>query len=251
MKIGFRQKIKFAAFTLAEVMITLGIIGIVAEMTIPTLVRNFEEQKTATLLKETYSLLSQAFTLAVQNEGTPDTWALTGWEDNSTVGSKNIMDKLIPHIKIIKNCGTDEGCFASSYKLLNGSNMALASYNSKVVLANGVALQAWSGYPNCSRSIGQFNTTKTICGSVEVDLNGTQKPNVNGRDYFVFWLTKYGIVPNGTSDILTEDPNSFDTSCNKKEGNSGHGCAAWVIYNGNMEYLHCSDLSWTGKKKCG
>ena len=49
------------AFTLAEVLITLGIIGVVAAMTLPTLIQNYRKQQTTTQLKATYSILSQAF----------------------------------------------------------------------------------------------------------------------------------------------------------------------------------------------
>lgn len=31
---------------------------------------------------------------------------------------------------------------------------------------------------------------------------------------------------------------------------TGGGCTAWVIFNENMDYLHCDDLSWNGKTKC-
>ena len=41
---------------------------------------------------------------------------------------------------------------------------------------------------------------------------------------------------------------SFAGTCNLNS--SGRGCAAWVIENGNMDYLHCDDLSWDGKRKC-
>ena len=36
----------------------------------------------------------------------------------------------------------------------------------------------------------------------------------------------------------------------KNEYANGNGCTAWVIINENMDYLHCSDLSWTGKHSC-
>jgi prepilin-type N-terminal cleavage/methylation domain-containing protein len=48
-------------FTLAEVLITLSIIGVVAALTIPTLTRNYEKQLWITQYKATYSILSQAF----------------------------------------------------------------------------------------------------------------------------------------------------------------------------------------------
>jgi type II secretory pathway pseudopilin PulG len=62
------------AFTLAEVLITLGIIGIVAEMTIPTLINNFQKQETAVMVEKTYSDLSQAIRLSEIDNGPVATW---------------------------------------------------------------------------------------------------------------------------------------------------------------------------------
>ena len=44
----------------------------------------------------------------------------------------------------------------------------------------------------------------------------------------------------------------MDTLCNIENKNilNGYTCAAWIIYNENMDYLHCNDLSWDGKKRC-
>ena len=75
-------------------------------------------------------------------------------------------------------------------------------------------------------------------------------PNATGKDVFWFVLTKYGLVPGG----LAEETGSstFDNRCNlEKTGTmNGYGCTAWVIYNENMDYLKCNDLSWNGKTKC-
>ena len=61
-------------FALAEVLITLGIIGIVAAMTLPALVQKNQEKVTVTKLKKVYSILSQAYQFAVNDYGTPDLW---------------------------------------------------------------------------------------------------------------------------------------------------------------------------------
>ena len=46
--------------------------------------------------------------------------------------------------------------------------------------------------------------------------------------------------------------NPFDSRCNinNSERANGRGCTAWIVENGNMDYLHCDDLSWDGKRKC-
>lgn len=55
---------KIKAFTMAEVLITLGIIGIVACMTMPGVIKNYQKKVTVECLKQTYSMLQQAVMLS-------------------------------------------------------------------------------------------------------------------------------------------------------------------------------------------
>lgn len=98
---------------------------------------------------------------------------------------------------------------------------------------------------------GDTEQLKNICGGLHVDINGSKGPNTFGKDFFLFYVTKYGIIPAGSSSDNTEY--SFSKRCSvaaKNEYANGNGCTAWVIINENMDYLHCSDLSWTGKHSC-
>ncbi len=61
-------------FTLAEVLITLAIIGVVAALTIPTVVRNYQKQQTVVKLKKVYSVLNQAFNNSQAENGMYQTW---------------------------------------------------------------------------------------------------------------------------------------------------------------------------------
>jgi len=65
---------KRAAFTLAEVLITLAIIGVVAVMTIPTLISDYQKQVTVTKLKVTYSTINQALRLSAIDNGPVSNW---------------------------------------------------------------------------------------------------------------------------------------------------------------------------------
>ena len=67
---------KLKAFTLAEVLITLGIIGVVAAMTIPTLIQNSFEKKVVSQLKETQSIISQTVRMAEEEYGDIEGWEL-------------------------------------------------------------------------------------------------------------------------------------------------------------------------------
>lgn len=72
-----RQNFKnFPGFTLAEILITLGIIGIVAALTVPMFVERYREKVIVNKLKKFYSSYSQAFAMAVAENGTVDTWGL-------------------------------------------------------------------------------------------------------------------------------------------------------------------------------
>lgn len=62
------------AFTLAEVLITLGIIGVVAAMTIPTLMTNYAKKRTETQLVKFYSMMNQTLRMSVAENGEPDGW---------------------------------------------------------------------------------------------------------------------------------------------------------------------------------
>lgn len=70
---GFSNKQK-RGFTLAEVLITLGIIGVVATMTIPTLMSTFAKQRTETQLKAFYSRINQTIKMSIADNGDPDGW---------------------------------------------------------------------------------------------------------------------------------------------------------------------------------
>jgi hypothetical protein len=66
-------------------------------------------------------------------------------------------------------------------------------------------------------------------------INGSKAPNKNGQDVFYFIVSKDRIIPCGTKDETTR---GFDNDCKLKSGGE-LGCTAWVIYNENMDYLHC------------
>ena len=63
------MKKNYNAFTLAEVLITLGIIGIVAAMTLPALINNYRKTVTVNQLKVAYSIMAQALTMAQKDYG--------------------------------------------------------------------------------------------------------------------------------------------------------------------------------------
>lgn len=75
------------------------------------------------------------------------------------------------------------------------------------------------------------------------------KPFELGKSSFEFLLTSNGLLPFGFKDAYRPtfdehcDPNS--TEAVKDFFSTMDGCTAWVIYNGNMDYLRCKGkLGW-------
>ncbi|MBQ8168995.1 hypothetical protein IJZ97_06235, partial [bacterium] len=101
-------------------------------------------------------------------------------------------------------------------------------------------------------------------------INGPKGPNIMGQDTFTFFLTNNSIVPFGNptsrfqfkvkdsdGNYITDENGDYIMStdplndCNRTQCvGYCEACAAWVIENGNMDYLHCDDLSWSGKRQC-
>ncbi|MBP3924272.1 type II secretion system protein [bacterium] len=217
-----RERVKHA-FTLAEVLITLGIIGVVAAMTMPTLIQKHQERVTVNKVKKFYSVISQAQLLAIKDHGYLDEWDVP---DRATKKSaEKFMSYLTPYLKIAKDCGTSSGCLQNgTVKLLNGNNWV--NYDSqngyyKLILNDGTYMWLRSStdvYCGVSGS-----GTPEICGGVWIDINGKNPPNTIGRDVFSFAITKNSITR----------PDSNDC----KSDAAGWSCTNWILEKGDMDYL--------------
>ena len=215
-----------AAFTLAEVLITLGIIGVVAALTIPTLLAKYETNKLINQLSAAYTILEQGFSLAVNDLGPVDTW--TDKDNRLNYIYTEIMPK---YFKVVKDCGRSNICKLKSYKNIKGEASRDFGGYQTFLLANGMTVSFYPGVGGSCTLRKDYYPGYGYCAEFYVDLNGNKGPNVTGKDLFYFQL--------GT-DILDK--------C--VTGNTSEMCTAWVLYNKNMDYLKCSDLSWSGKRSC-
>ena len=129
-------------FTLAEVLITLVIIGVIATITIPSLMNKTNEQDTVVAVKKAYSILGQAYQRVVAENGEiiPSTLGSNGTESTKAFGV--IFAKPLNTQKV---CGmsTDEDCFVKSYKFFNGTgdnNYNATSTFYKIRLNDGMSV---------------------------------------------------------------------------------------------------------------
>ncbi|MDD3437251.1 MAG: prepilin-type N-terminal cleavage/methylation domain-containing protein [Candidatus Gastranaerophilales bacterium] len=91
------MKKKFFGFTLCEVLITLGIIGIIAEITIPNLIANIQEQSWKTAARVAYSKASQAVEQMKMEEG--------GSLAYYYVTPSSFKPEFMKYFKVIQDCG--------------------------------------------------------------------------------------------------------------------------------------------------
>ena len=231
----------FKSFTLAEVLITLTIIGVIAALTIPNLMRNYRKHQRISEIKTAYSIIQNAVRLSVAENGDVRNW---DYNQSTEFATKYIM----PYLKIQKNCGRGPGvdsvglinkdCFTTVnsnqctwYSLDRALFNDWGGYDSrwyyKVILENGMHLAIWAAdkqnqYPNKSYDI-HVNYPKFV-----VDVNGGRGKTTAGIDVFMFYLDPKngavkGMIPLIQYGIYT---------CSKSSSlGAGLGCAGLIQNN--------------------
>ena len=248
------------AFTLAEVLVTLGIIGVISALTVPSLMQRNAEKQYAVRLQKFYSLMNQAIAQARLERGDINYWGLSlsgnkaedELTDEEIAAGKLSVDKfwdiMSNYLKVVKRCRSDEECNEYPRASLDGTSFG--NFKQTVFLADGTSIVGTTIInPRCNVVWGSTNMLENLCGEIFVDVNGKNPPNKTGVDVFIFYYGSEGVIPAGT---YNDSRFTFDTYCNTSESNrlNGYGCTAWVLEKENLDYLYCNDLSWTGKSKC-
>ena len=223
-----RHSLKSAAFTLAEVLVTLGIIGVVSAMTVPTLMQNYQRQSYVTQLHKTYNEFSQAL-LRYQTDR--NALNLTEAGLNSQEACNNLMTT---YFKTVQTC-TDSltPCFANSYKTLQGGTIDFTT-NTSYVLASGASVRFFYARLELTGGIKIANIT--------VDINGQKGPNILGRD--LFWMALYSDGTIDDFDYNNPAPLSeslrnaaYNTYCQGSGQVPGYGCFGKIL-NDNWQMTY-------------
>lgn len=226
------KKERKIAFTLAEVLITLGIIGVVAAMTIPSLIQSYKEKATVTAVKQSYSIFAQALKMVTIDN--PDLSALTDSSLSAKENSQIMFKEISKHIKKVKSCDVDKKCMGNTYYLnLNNEKVSnWDTYNNLVtgVLANGTSF--W--ILNLPASI---SGEETYAGQIGIDINGNKRPNKFGVDFFWFTFNKNGELFAGRGEGTGGIYGNCELSPSNSNWSNGYGCSEWIITHGNMDYL--------------
>ena len=246
---------KKAAFTLAEVLITLAIIGVVAAMTIPTLIANYKEKQTVTQLAKVFSILSSAYQMVQAEYGPVTSWGLSDTkytDENGEVKYNHdaqalFAQRMQKYLRVSKVCTNGSICYPYASYTLHGTKLSdPAPVNESE--SDSPASARFFLNDGTYIAIGHYGRAYEKI-DIAVVLPGNK--SVLGKSRFYFGAYKNGIVPEGMPGTNTAE--GWDLNCNPDvtHDGSGRGCAAWVIYNKNMDYLHCRDkLSWDGAHSC-
>ncbi|MCD7878426.1 MAG: type II secretion system GspH family protein [Candidatus Gastranaerophilales bacterium] len=205
---------KILGFTLSDVLIALVIIGIIAAITVPMIMANFQEQERSSKIKKFYAAFSNAM-LFVKSEG--------GWEEIGLTNSTKSMQKWYEtylgfRLITTKVCYKESGCWNDNYiKGYNGKvfsdlgtndNTGLGTNNMTAILSDGTLISIDDYYPYQIIDILGVDSGEERGLGIFFDINGVKEPNTLGKDIFVLVFTySQGVVP-AYKDKDTETVNS-------------------------------------------
>lgn len=208
-------------FTLAEILIALMIIGIIAMLVVPGMISSTTETEYNSGIKKAYANLSQAIKMIqVNNSGVVN----VGTDDSPLL--RNDFCNVMSCAKI----GTAQDILGpTDYKFYKGEFWGWPSTDATCAAAelNNGNLVCFYNYNNCTGN-GYF---PNACGDVEIDINGKKGPNMIGKDLFDFWIMRQGenkgyiIVPVGVQgDTFAGLPNGCTSGSTSITTSAG--CAA-------------------------
>ena len=161
-------------FTLSEVLITLGVIGVVAALTLPTLIKNYQKHVTVNKLKTAYSIFSQAVIYSIEENGDPSNWNV----DKDTFLSiyinpylKNPSEVKPYNIYTTRSLKDGKGIYTT---------LLFHTIQTKTFVLNNGMSYSFTLHPNWG-NVPSYN--------IFVDINGAAEPNILGKDVFTFIVT--------------------------------------------------------------
>lgn len=180
-------------FTLAEVLITLGIIGIVSALTLPTLISNCRKYVIETQLKEFYSIMNQALKRAEYDYDDMDGWT---WPHKTKVG-------ITDGNQTVEANNSDYEWFQKYLQPYIKTSTLKESFHLYCVWYDGFAVEFINGTGmSCGTDEGGGNVEigKFVCmfypkaGTIKdiQDYSAKSQKVVSGKDYFVFQINTEG-----------------------------------------------------------
>lgn len=211
---------KNKAFTLAEILISMMVIGVISLLTIPGMMSNSQNKRVYTSLAKAQMTVANATGAAEAQYGPIRFW---DW-------SEIIPKHYIKSMNAVKWCNGPERCFPEEFlKTTAATHWAKEGSTWKTFITPDGMYWAAIGKNDCSFSEGDPLYIKNGCAFFEVDINGLEKPNKHGVDLFGFVVTPEGTFPFGTC------PGCSTAHCKDKIGGSW-ACTGRVLKEGKLSW---------------
>lgn len=223
-------------FTLAEVLITLGIIGVVAALTAPALVQNAGTAKVGPTLSKVVATLENANEQLLHDEDATDLSKIA----ETNLEYSDLLSKYISGSSY-ETENFDSSTFEPAISHYNGDSPGSFSPSCRVFyFSDNILLVFGSGFNSDDYSYSPKGSFKGLFCVVYVDINGPKtKPNRWGKDLFYFYIDKSGqIIPVGGTTFawLLNNEAKYTNSdspfaCNETKVGNGMGCAGSIFEN--------------------
>jgi len=192
---------KSRAFTLAEVLITLLIIGVIASIVIPGLIQDSQNAELKTAWKKAYATASQAWKKAIVENGGVAPGQSSGLNDKTRW---NAFKSQFSVTKDCSNYGTIVGnCWAKNTVTPDSIPGGYQGWSSGGQLINGVGFASADGMYWTAYNEGPGGNFYSV---IAVDVNGEKGPNQWNKDVFTFALDDKGVGSPGS--FLETGPNN-------------------------------------------
>ena len=213
---------------MAEVLITLGIIGVVAAMTMPVLIGNYQRKALETSFKKSYSVISQAMLKLINDEGyVPKAANIDGYSGSMLIRKYfiGVIDCFNKSTGMSVNCVSSQdfsSWFDTFYKTYNKKTLAGSAHwwfdDGMFVAADGSFI-----------FVDNSNTENLLIG---VDTNGAKAPNLLGHDVFLFELdAETGALRGYDGSNNRDDETSKYCDKNSTSGLNGLSCSFEALKN--------------------
>lgn len=197
----FKQKTIFSGFTLAEVLLTLLIIGVVSSLVIPSLIQDTQDQENKVAWKKMYGEIAAATQkIMLDNAGTMKEILYGGLHTNARNKYLEYLSGSHKCTSYTTDCGSDfcnyftsVGAYNSSYSPDNSLiGTCSGSGGAFAILNNGTFFTITS-----ASNGGNATTCDPYCAKITLDINGFKGPNRWGKDIFGLFVFENRIKPFG------------------------------------------------------
>lgn len=218
-------------FTLAELLITLGIIGIIAALTLPAIIGHYKKQEIASKLKKFSSTIQNAFTMASAQYGDMSNWDYPNKQNNAEQINEFVSTYLYPFLTGIKECKAGDKTCQKLLELINGETGSGGSYtiNTAYVFMDGGCFSVLTG----------GTTQNSLMMHITYDYNCEKKPNKFDKDVFAFIIrinkasNTYKFKAGSARTFSLTKRNDLLEACKKHEQTHYQGgCSALIEFDG-------------------